>query len=213
MEIQPTAATSATSDVNRAKSATPTDNSDSFSRLLAAAGTDTSSSMANTGTLSPALASNSLGTLLSLSQQPVQTVTSEASSTAESTSASSSASTSRQASSSPQDSGWNWTTVASGVSTATGPDGTKWTKYNLNEALTSSDKQILGWSDGDNNPITDTLAGLVAQDRYEGTLTGPITQDYIFGNQAKGIVGLAQRGPETKQATDLIDGMLDRLSA
>ncbi|MDR3750735.1 MAG: hypothetical protein P4K94_04535 [Terracidiphilus sp.] len=91
----------------------------------------------------------------------------------------------------------DWTTIATGVSTATGPDGTKWMKIDESQVLTADDKRITGWTSG--SSTMDVAASLVAQDRADGTLTGPITADYVLGNKAKGIAGLADRGPAISQ--------------
>lgn len=40
-----------------------------------------------------------------------------------------------------------------------------------------------------------TIAAYVAMDRNDGTLKGPLTQDHLFGNSAKGFVGLIERLP------------------
>lgn len=108
-----------------------------------------------------------------------------------------------------QGSTWNWTTISPGVSTAVGPDGTKWMRIDESQVLTPDDKRITGWVSG--SSTMNIAASLVAQDRADGSLMGPITKDYLLGNAAKGIVGIGQRGPGISQ-TELED-MVKRLSA
>lgn len=77
--------------------------------------------------------------------------------------------------------------------TVTAPDGTIWTVTDIDASLTDSDKAFFGWPSQDETLMT--LAGHVAMDRNEGTLKGPLTQDYFFGNAKKQIFGLIERFP------------------
>ncbi len=109
----------------------------------------------------------------------------------------------------PEGSTLTWTATAPGVSTATGADDTKWTYTDLDQALTADDKNITGWSS--ETPSFNQAAELVAEDRADGTLTGPITKDYLLGNADKQIVGLIQRGPGISRQA--MNEMVSRLSA
>jgi hypothetical protein len=104
-----------------------------------------------------------------------------------------------------------WVSVAIGVDTATGVDGTKWTRMDVGKILTDADKQVLGWPSDD--PVMGMLGCIVASDRFDGTIKGPITRDYILGNKAKSIVGLGERLPNDYMNSDRVNAMLDRLQS
>jgi len=93
------------------------------------------------------------------------------------------------------------------VQSITAKDGTVWTVTDIGASLTDDDKRILGWPTTD--PATGMLAAMIAQDRNQGILNGPITADDIVGNPARGIAGFADRQPDL--ASGRIDAMLDRL--
>ncbi len=77
----------------------------------------------------------------------------------------------------------------------TAPDGTVWTQYDIGKILTDHDKLVLGWPVSPDQTERAVMAGMVAMDRADGTLTGAISTDYILGSKAKGIIGLIERWP------------------
>lgn len=105
--------------------------------------------------------------------------------------------------------GWEPTKVE-GVGRSTGPDGVKWTYIDIDKILTPQDKSILGWPFATDDPNAQ-LAAMIASDRADGTLTGPLTQDQILGNKEKGIVGLVDRLPAELISNVDIGGLLARL--
>jgi len=98
---------------------------------------------------------------------------------------------------------------APAVQTVTAKDGTVWTVTNIAASLTDDDKRVLGWPTTD--PATGMLAAMVAQDRNQGVLSGPMTTDYIMGNRAKGIAGLVNREPDSVMTPARVNAMLGRL--
>ncbi|BAV63098.1 hypothetical protein [Sphingobium cloacae] len=100
--------------------------------------------------------------------------------------------------------------TAPAVRTFTTEKGTVWTITDIAASLTDSDKRILGWPSTD--PATGMLAAMVAQDRNDGFLNGPMTNDYIVGNPAKGIPGLVDRQPSAVMTQERVAALLDRLS-
>lgn len=89
--------------------------------------------------------------------------------------------------------GCTWTEVSPGVEKGTMPDGTE-VGYNIdmNLALTPEDKQLVGWPCDDDSEMS-TVACMIAGDRACGDLTGPVTIDYIMGNEDKHISGIVSR--------------------
>ena len=85
--------------------------------------------------------------------------------------------------------------LSEGVTMYTAPDGTEWTHYDIGAILTDHDKMVLGWPISPDDEQRGMIAGMVAMDRADGTLTGAISTDYILGNKLKGIVGLLERWP------------------
>ena len=94
-------------------------------------------------------------------------------------------------------------------STVVATDGAKLTVINVAAILTPEDKAVLGWPS--QNAYVNAAAVMVALDRQEGLLTGPLTKDYISGNAAKYIPGLAERFPAGMISNQTIDQMLLRL--
>ncbi|MDR2326819.1 MAG: hypothetical protein LBE51_15655 [Acidovorax sp.] len=60
--------------------------------------------------------------------------------------------------------------------------------------LTPEDKLLTGWPTN-HDAKAQEIAMFIAMDRADGYLKGPVTQDYLLGNSAKGLVGLADRSP------------------
>ncbi|WP_421361785.1 hypothetical protein [Agrobacterium rosae] len=85
--------------------------------------------------------------------------------------------------------------LSEGVTMYTAPDGTVWTQYDIGKILTDHDKLVLGWPVSPDQTERAVMAGMVAMDRADGTLTGAISTDYILGSKAKGIIGLIERWP------------------
>lgn len=89
---------------------------------------------------------------------------------------------------------WIWTESSDRISHATGPDGREWRRIDFDKVLTPEDKLLTGWP-SPNNSKAQEIAMFIAMDRADGYLKGPVTKDYLFGNSAKGLVGLAERSP------------------
>ncbi len=53
---------------------------------------------------------------------------------------------------------------------------------------------LTGWPSS-NDATAQEVAMFIAMDRADGYLKGPVTKDYLFGNSAKGLVGLTERSP------------------
>lgn len=96
--------------------------------------------------------------------------------------------------------GSTWVAVAPGVEEGTMPDGTKIEYCNIDYVLTPEDKELVGWP-CDDDPQMLAVAGMIAEDRACGDLTGPINSDYILGNESKHISGLADRLPGLSEDT------------
>ncbi|WP_313300198.1 hypothetical protein [Stenotrophomonas sp.] len=63
--------------------------------------------------------------------------------------------------------------------------------------LTARDKAILGWP-GNTDDLTSVAAGILALDREAGVVRGDVSREYLFGDPAKGVVGLiGSMHPET----------------
>jgi len=70
------------------------------------------------------------------------------------------------------------------------------TVIEIDQALTVEDKKLLGWPFQDDADFSiNQIALFIALDRTDGYLTGPITQEYLIGNQEKAIPGLHERNP------------------
>ncbi|PWC13263.1 hypothetical protein B4923_08580 [Brenneria roseae subsp. americana] len=88
--------------------------------------------------------------------------------------------------------------------------------YNTDECLTENDKAFLktmGYPT-DNFSDINQLARLIAMDRVDGYLKGPITKEYLFGDKSQGIPGLADRfSDETEQRriSDLCSSLVKSL--
>ncbi|ECE0486478.1 hypothetical protein KX75_20105 [Salmonella enterica subsp. enterica] len=96
--------------------------------------------------------------------------------------------------------GWIWTAVSPGVEEGTMPDGRACGYVNMDLVLTPEDKALVGWP-CDDDPQMEAVAGMIAEDRACGDLSGPVTLDYILGNPDKSMEGLADRIPGTTDAT------------
>ena len=94
--------------------------------------------------------------------------------------------------------------------TITTPDGKVLTAIDIGASLTASDKALFGWPSQDETIMT--LAAHAALDRNEGTLKGPITKDYLFGNAQKEIFGLIERFPVGALEKSSVASLLHRLS-
>ncbi|NBD82476.1 MULTISPECIES: hypothetical protein [Citrobacter] len=88
--------------------------------------------------------------------------------------------------------GWIWTAVAPGVEKGTAPDGSEVGYCNIDMVLTPEDKKLVGWPCEDGSEMS-TVACMIANDRACGDLTGPVTLDYILGNEDKHISGVSVR--------------------
>ncbi|AZT39691.1 hypothetical protein ELZ88_24510 (plasmid) [Salmonella enterica subsp. enterica serovar Karamoja] len=88
--------------------------------------------------------------------------------------------------------GWTWTVVAPGVEKGTAPDGSEVGYCNIDMVLTPEDKALVGWPCEEGSDMS-TVACMIANDRACGDLTGPVTLDYILGNEDKHISGVADR--------------------
>lgn len=108
--------------------------------------------------------------------------------------------------------GWDWkSTGVDGVQAATGPDGRAWTRIDIGKTLTEHDKSVLGWPSDDENRAM--LAAIVASNRADGTLTGPLDHDHVLGNRQKGVAGLVDQLPSgfIEKARGALQYLLDRL--
>jgi len=66
----------------------------------------------------------------------------------------------------------------------------------MDKVLTPEDKKLLGWPLPDDADIaSQQIALLIAFDRADGDLEGPITQEYLIGDKGKGTSGMLKRGP------------------
>lgn len=75
------------------------------------------------------------------------------------------------------------------------PSGQEYTSFNVEDNLTESDKiylKSLGWPTATASAVNE-LANWIAFDRVDGSLTGPVTKDYLLGDKSKGIAGLVDR--------------------
>jgi hypothetical protein len=93
----------------------------------------------------------------------------------------------------------------------TAPDGTVWTITDIEASLTAKDKALFGWPSEDQSMMT--IAAYVAMDRNEGSLSGDLTKDYLFGNPKKDIFGLIERFPLGELSQNSISLLLNRLEA
>ncbi|WNU98963.1 hypothetical protein RS584_14670 [Enterobacter sp. DTU_2021_1002640_1_SI_PRY_ASU_LCPMC_013] len=78
------------------------------------------------------------------------------------------------------------------------PCGHEFTSYKVEDNLTESDKtylKTLGWPTDEFSGVN-MLASMIASDRVDGYLTGPVTKDYLLGNENKGVSGLVGRWQE-----------------
>ncbi|EBZ0491418.1 hypothetical protein D6445_11650 [Salmonella enterica subsp. enterica serovar Infantis] len=96
--------------------------------------------------------------------------------------------------------GWTWTSTVPGVEEGTMPDGRACGYVNMDLVLTPEDKALVGWP-CDDDPQMEAVAGMIAEDRACGDLTGPVTLDYILGNPDKYIESLEDRLPGTTDNT------------
>lgn len=84
-------------------------------------------------------------------------------------------------------------TQVDGVTTITAPDGTVWTRYEVDKLLSPHDKIVLGYPVSPDDHVAGFIVGMVVSDRADGSLKGAINADYILGNKEKGIAGIADR--------------------
>lgn len=83
--------------------------------------------------------------------------------------------------------------IVNGKQTYIAPDGTVWTIIDIGASLTSKDKFLLGWPSDDQT--IRTIGARVARDRHNGTLKGELTEEYLFGNPAKNMIGIVDVFP------------------
>ncbi|WNU99028.1 hypothetical protein RS584_15065 [Enterobacter sp. DTU_2021_1002640_1_SI_PRY_ASU_LCPMC_013] len=95
------------------------------------------------------------------------------------------------------------------------PSGQEYTSFNVADNLTESDKtylKSLGWPTATASGVNE-LANWIAFDRVDGSLTGPVTKDYLLGDKSKGIAGLVDRlqgeGPEFKKLCQMFLHIMD----
>lgn len=103
---------------------------------------------------------------------------------------------------------WNWTESSDGISHAIGPDGREWRRIEFDRVLTPEDKLLTGWPSL-NDSKAQEIAMFIAMDRADGYLKGPVTKDYLLGNDAQGLVGLAERSPNLSRSD--LNGVLKHL--
>lgn len=96
------------------------------------------------------------------------------------------------------------------------PSGHVYTSFNIEDNLTDSDKaylKSLGWPTAGYSDLN-FLASNIAQDRIDGTLKGPLTKEYLFGDKDKDLVGLVDRlqgmGSEFKELCSTLLKIVDK---
>ncbi|MBK0019625.1 hypothetical protein [Kosakonia sp. S42] len=75
------------------------------------------------------------------------------------------------------------------------PSGQEYTTFNVADCLSENNKSYLksmGWPTPEYSEVNN-LASWIAFDRVNGTLTGSINKDYLFGSKEKGTIGLVDR--------------------
>lgn len=101
-------------------------------------------------------------------------------------------------------------------STGVFASGQSYVMYNTEECLTENDKAFLKTMEypTDNFSDINQLASLIAMDRVDGYLKGPITKEYLFGDKSQGIPGLADRFSDEndkRRITDLCSVLMNSL--
>lgn len=67
--------------------------------------------------------------------------------------------------------------------------------HDLDNLLTNTDKQLLNQIGYPNSRASQLISGRIMVDRLSGTLTGPVTYDYLFGNSTTGAKGAINSFP------------------